>query len=758
MGVRALQARIECDVSTLQHLWRTHSVYNSRLPQLLKLLFQMRRGECGRNRQEYALYQLVAQFVLDNSQNAEYLLNSVSMHGWKPATAKKYKAITRGKDGQPEECTGDSWADKAAKLSNAGVLLYDKQDWFGDLPGCMRQMLCRDSAAIINGHEELSKNWEKDHAEWLHRKAEWEGYAEHQQYLLLRPRFEAFEQAVGGKAAKRRGRWHRYFDWLSANPDLAGWRGGAPEVQTLSDEARERVRKAKPWKQRSAEADEFWKANPELQALDRLHGFYEREFVRRRKTKKNVDGFDHRPTFTLPHAMRHPRWFVFNAPQTNPSGYRALRLPDQPGATASIDLLLLTGDRGSEAEYPSSWVTLCLRADPRLGLFRTTKVQTKVNRGKRKGQTNEKDGYEFFDRHLKCWRPTVISGAKLLFRQIRLNDDGSLHSAVPYLIFTCSADDLALTERAKKIEWSETGEVTKTGKARKSKRLPNGLVACAVDLGLRHAGFATIATYEEGTIRVLRSRNIWLQADGGGPDLGHIAQHKKQIRRLRRQRGRPIAGEESHTELQDHITHMGTDRFKKAARGVINFAWNVDGHCDRSTGQLLPRADVILIERLAGFIPDAERERGVNRALVAWNRGQLVERLKEMAADAGFKGRVFEVNPAGTSQVCSRCGSLGRRFSIVRDGETNRPVIQFGWVEKLFACPKCRYRANADHNASVNLHRKFLSDSAMSQFFEWSKLSDKKRKQQVIHELEEELRPRLEAEHGVGPSGIETPF
>lgn len=67
---------------------------------------------------------------------------------------------------------------------------------------------------------------------------------------------------------------------------------------------------------------EFWKVNPELEALDKLHGFYEREYVRRRKTKRNPDGFDHRPTFTMPDAYRHPRWFVFNAPQTNPSGWR----------------------------------------------------------------------------------------------------------------------------------------------------------------------------------------------------------------------------------------------------------------------------------------------------------------------------------------------------------------------------------------------------------------------------------------------------
>jgi transposase len=30
-------------------------------------------------------------------------------------------------------------------------------------------------------------------------------------------------------------------------------------------------------------------------------------------------------------------------------------------------------------------------------------------------------------------------------------------------------------------------------------------------------------------------------------------------------------------------------------------------------------------------------------------------------------------------------------------------------VEKLFGCPSCGYRCNADFNASVNLHRVFCS-------------------------------------------------
>ena len=758
MSVRAIQAKVMCDRATLENLWRTHRVFNERVPRILSLLFRMRRGECGKTPAERQLYQRIGQFITNcSAQNADYLMNAVTMRGWKPGSAKKYKIRVKDENGETVEISGESWADEAAALSAKGSILCDKEDLAGDLPGCMRQMLNREAVAIISGHDELVANWSTDHVQWLAEKAKWEREDEHKQYLALRSKFDEFEKSIGGKVGKRRGRWHLYIDWLRANPQLAAWRGGQATVNDLPPDALARIKKAKPWKTRSVEAEEFWKVNPELAALDKLHGYYEREFVRRRKTKRNPDGFDHRPTFTMPDPTNHPRWFVFNAPQTNPAGYADLNLPDNQGDSGSIKLCLLTGEKGDATEYPSDWITAQFRADPRLSRFRRVKVATTVNRGKAKGQAKEKDGYEFFDAHLMQWRPAEISGVKLILRHIKLSGDSSLKSATPYLVFTVSTDDLALTEKARKIEWSDTGQVTKTGKPRKKRTLPDGLVACAIDLGLRHAGFATLALYQDGRPHVLRSRNIWLEPDGRGPELGHIGRHKRKIRKLRRLRGKPVKGEESHIGLQKHITHMGEDRFKKAARGIINFAWNADGTVATKGADPFPRADVILIEKLEGFIPDAEKERGVNRALAAWNRGQLVNRLKELAIDAGYKARIFEILPHGTSQVCSRCGAMGRRYSIARDEESGRPEIRFGWVEKLFACPKCHFTANSDHNASVNLHRKFLlGDAAVAAFFDWKNLPEEKRRGE-LDAIDEALRGYLRKMHKL-QAEIETPF
>ncbi len=136
---------------------------------------------------------------------------------------------------------------------------------------------------------------------------------------------------------------------------------------------------------------------------------------------------------------------------------------------------------------------------------------------------------------------------------------------------------------------------------------------------------------------------------------------------------------------------MGEDRFKKGARRIVNFAYNSE-------------CDLIVVEKLAGLIPDAEKERGINRALMSWNRGNLVKWIKQLAGDAGM--RVVEVYPHWTSQLCSRCGAMGARFS------SDHGQLHFETVGKIFACPECGYAANGDHNASVNLHRKFYGELA----------------------------------------------
>ena len=420
-----------------------------------------------------------------------------------------------------------------------------------------------------------------------------------------------------------------------------------------------------------------------------------------------------------------------------------LCLPKGGGDLGSVDLLLLVGEK-TGTKYPNCWSSVRFAADPRLSEFKPITKTRQIQKGKAKGQETISRAFVFLDRQLNMERPAQISGIKLLFKRVRLDSDGLLVSADPYLVFTCNIEDVPYTETAKAVKWVDSGE------KRRRVVVPSGLSTCAVDLGIRHVGFATIATQDskcDGGVHVLRSRNIWIAQEeeqgrhpgrwSSGPELHHISDHKRRLRYLRRLRGKPVRDESSHVELQDHVTNMAADRFKKAARAIINFALNVEGKKEVKTGEPYPRADVLLVENLANLLPDAERERGINAALIEFNRGHLVDRLAEVAKDCGLK--LVKVSPVGTSQVCCQCGALGRRYSIARNEESSCADIHFGFVEPLFACPCCGYRANSDHNASVNLHRRFLlGDAAIRRFREWQQGS-KQERAEVLRRIEETL-------------------
>ncbi|XVQ15904.1 RNA-guided endonuclease InsQ/TnpB family protein [Spirillospora sp. CA-255316] len=74
---------------------------------------------------------------------------------------------------------------------------------------------------------------------------------------------------------------------------------------------------------------------------------------------------------------------------------------------------------------------------------------------------------------------------------------------------------------------------------------------------------------------------------------------------------------------------------------------------------------------------------GLNAAILAGGWGMLVERLEHKAP-----GRVYRIDPAGTSQRCSACG--------IRDREARESQARF-------RCRSCGFACNADVNAARNI-------------------------------------------------------
>ena len=79
---------------------------------------------------------------------------------------------------------------------------------------------------------------------------------------------------------------------------------------------------------------------------------------------------------------------------------------------------------------------------------------------------------------------------------------------------------------------------------------------------------------------------------------------------------------------------------------------------------------------------NVKQKAGLIRAILASGWGQLERKLVYKAGELRF------VDPAYTSQACSRCGHTAK---------SNRPS------QAVFRCGACGFRANADHNAALNI-------------------------------------------------------
>jgi transposase len=207
------------------------------------------------------------------------------------------------------------------------------------------------------------------------------------------------------------------------------------------------------------------------------------------------------------------------------------------------------------------------------------------------------------------------------------------------------------------------------------------LVTVAVDLNVRN--LAVITVRRLGII----VETIFVTDHGLD---AHRYRHLKRIARKQWQSGRPVTGEHSNRDLWRHVDRLNEDAAHKVARQIAQV-------CARYPGCIL------LFERLRKIKPGAgSKSRRMNRRRANQLRGKINQHARQKA----YLHQVVtvEVNAHGTSQYCSRCGAKGERFSY-QNG--SRLAVKWG---KLFFCPRCHYEANADFNASVNVHHSFYRE------------------------------------------------
>jgi hypothetical protein len=204
------------------------------------------------------------------------------------------------------------------------------------------------------------------------------------------------------------------------------------------------------------------------------------------------------------------------------------------------------------------------------------------------------------------------------------------------------------------------------------------LVTVAVDLNVKNLAVITVRQHGK-IIETVFVNDHGLDA--------HRYRHLKRIAKKQWQSGRPVKGEHSNQQLWRHVDRLNEDAAHQVARRIATVCASYPG-C------------ILLFERLR-TIPakGGSKSRRMNRRRANQLRGKINQHARDKAYVEGVV--TVEVNPHGTSQYCSRCGAKGERFSY-RDGK--RIAQKWG---KLFWCPVCHYEANADFNASVNVHRSF---------------------------------------------------
>ena len=238
---------------------------------------------------------------------------------------------------------------------------------------------------------------------------------------------------------------------------------------------------------------------------------------------------------------------------------------------------------------------------------------------------------------------------------------------------------LILRKTSAELHFSQTREVS-AKKIVESKQDPD-LVTVAVDLNVKFLAVITVRQRD----RIIESRFV--------SDKGLDQQRYRHLKRIAKKQwltGKPVKGEQSNQQLWRHIRRMNESAAHRVARAITTV-------CAKYPGCVLVFERLRKIRRSEG-----SKSRRMNRKQANQLRGKINQYAKEKAY--ALSTVTAEVNPHGTSQYCSRCGTRGERFSYLGD---KRVTVKWG---KLFTCPVCHYEAQADHNASINLHHSFYQE------------------------------------------------
>jgi len=187
---------------------------------------------------------------------------------------------------------------------------------------------------------------------------------------------------------------------------------------------------------------------------------------------------------------------------------------------------------------------------------------------------------------------------------------------------------------------------------------PSEPKAIGIDMGIRH-----IAATSDG--------KLYGHSNDMKEDLRKL---KRLSRRLSKDRCDPVEEKKARSRLNHHHKRMVNKRKE---------------NIERISKEIVDENDVIIIERLnVRKLWEKSLSKGMTRGFANSSLGILRNRIQSKAECAGK--RIVEVDPRGTSQICSQCGAEAKK----------------GLKVCVHSCPCCGFAADRDVNAAINILRK----------------------------------------------------
>jgi putative transposase len=155
--------------------------------------------------------------------------------------------------------------------------------------------------------------------------------------------------------------------------------------------------------------------------------------------------------------------------------------------------------------------------------------------------------------------------------------------------------------------------------------------------------------------------------------------------RFFRKEEKSLAKAQHKLSAQEKATKARAKSRKIVARIHERIGWKRENFAHQESRKLVNRFNTIVVEDLS--INDMQKNNFhcINKSIgdAAWR--MFLNFLSYKAAEAGKK--CIKINPAYTSQACSRCG--------------NRHKLELS--DRVYHCPICALRLGRDHNAAINI-------------------------------------------------------